>query len=410
MARIPGSLCNVSDMVIPDVVTSDRTAKSDDTGLTTARATAVRTRHASLEASIERRLMLKPNVSSVPIIIVTFGNPLEVDRCLRALSRLEPKPSHEIFICENAGRSAFDELLATLTGRQGPCAQDDGLIIGSSSMDRVCRLQLRTTDPSRSVNVHVGLAIENLGYAGGVNAWLRPLLDLMGWSGIWILNPDTEPEPQALSELLRYAEANHRNMVGSRITPRVRPDLVHNRGLAWRKWRASTLSVDLHASAVYSPPPEDVDRRLDAPSGASLYVTRRCIEWIGLMDERYFLYFEDLDWGLRAKKYGPIGYAHRSVVVHEGGTSIGTSVSRRDQSPLAIYLDFRNRILFVRTHFPIWLPWTLVVEVIEMFLYARVWTFGKMVVGLRGIIAGVMGRTGRPTDVLRAHRATMERS
>ena len=169
------------------------------------------------------------------------------------------------------------------------------------------------------------------------------MLDLMGWSGIWILNPDTEPEPQALSELLRYAEANHRNMVGSRITPRLRLDLVHNRGLAWRKWRALTLPVDLHTPAVVNPPSEDVDRRLDLPSGASLYVTRRCIERIGLMDERYFLYFEDLDWGLRAKKHGAIGYAHRSVVVHEGGTSIGTSISRRDQSPLAIYLDFRNR-------------------------------------------------------------------
>jgi GT2 family glycosyltransferase len=128
------------------------------------------------------------------------------------------------------------------------------------------------------------------------------------------------------------------------------------------------------------------------------------------MDERYFLYFEDLDWGLRAKRYGAIGYAHGSVVIHEGGTSIGTSISRRDQSPLAIYLDFRNRILFVRTHFPIWLPWTLLVEVIEIFLYARVWTFSKIAIGLRGIIAGVMGRTGRPTDIVRAHRAAMERS
>jgi GT2 family glycosyltransferase len=126
------------------------------------------------------------------------------------------------------------------------------------------------------------------------------------------------------------------------------------------------------------------------------------------MDERYFLYFEDLDWGLRAKKYGVIGYAHRSVVIHEGGTSIGTSISRRDQSALAIYLDFRNRILFVRTHFPIWLPWTLFVELIETLFYAP--TLSKVVVGLRGIIAGVMGETGRPNHFVRTHRAAMERS
>src|SRR5262249_57896656 len=106
--------------------------------------------------------MLKPNVASVPVIIVAFGNPFEVDRCLRALSRLEPNPSHEIFICENAGRSAFDELLATLTGPQGSCAPDDQAIIGSASFERICRLRLQTTGSSLPVNVHVGQATENL--------------------------------------------------------------------------------------------------------------------------------------------------------------------------------------------------------------------------------------------------------
>jgi hypothetical protein len=42
---------------------------------------------------------------------------------------------------------------------------------------------------------------------------------------------------------------------------------------------------------------------LGSPSGVSIYVTRQCLERSGFMDERYFLYFEELDWGYRAKNW-----------------------------------------------------------------------------------------------------------
>ena len=123
----------------------------------------------SSEANVERKLVVKGEVSSIPIIIVAFGNPLDVARCLRALARLQSNPPHEIFICENAGRNAFDKLIATLTGPQGPCEPVvDGPIVRSPSLERICCLQLRTTDHSLLVSVHVGQAVDNLGYAGEV--------------------------------------------------------------------------------------------------------------------------------------------------------------------------------------------------------------------------------------------------
>ena len=63
----------------------------------------------------------------------------------------------------------------------------------------------------------------------------------------------------------------------------------------------------------------------------------------------------------------------------------------------------------MRTHFPIWLPWTLAIELVEVLLYARVWTFEKTIVGTRGIIAGLLGLNGRPNDILRTHRVALER-
>jgi GT2 family glycosyltransferase len=343
-------------------------------------------------------------LAAIPVIIVTFRNAMDADRCLHALSWADSMPCFAVYICENGGREAFDRIVVTLTGPNGPCAPDPSPpTLASPRFVRTVRLRLRTSNPSRTISVQVGEAVDNLGYGGGVNAWLEPLLAVPEWPGVWILNPDTEPAPDALKELAEYAARHGRGMVGSRLSTQSAPDIVHCRGLAWRKWRAATSSVDFRTSAAIRQLPDDVDRRLDAPSGASIYVTRDCVERIGLMDERYFLYFEDLDWGLRAKKYGGVGYAHRSLVMHEGGTTIGTSNSRHNQSPLSVYLDFRNRILFVRRHFALWLPWTVLAELAEIVVFARIRRFRNMRAAMRGMAAGLAGQTSRPDDMLRAH-------
>jgi GT2 family glycosyltransferase len=343
-------------------------------------------------------------LAEIPVIIVTFRNAGDAVCCLQALSRVGSVRCLEVYICENGGREAFDQLVMTLTGPDGPCGPGPlPPTLTGSRFVRTARLQLRASSSAQLITVHIGEAVDNLGYGGGVNAWLDPLLAVPGWPGVWILNPDTEPAPDALKELAEYAVKHGRGMVGSRLSTQSAPDIVHCRGLAWRKWRAATRSVDFRTPAAVRQLPDDVDRRLDAPSGASIYVTRDCVERIGLMDERYFLYFEDLDWGLRAKNRGGVGYAHRSLVMHEGGTTIGTAVSRRKQSPLAVYLDFRNRILFVRRHFALWLPWTVLVELAEIAEYARIRTFRNMRAAMGGMAAGLAGRASRPDGVLRAH-------
>ena len=101
-----------------------------------------------------------------------------------------------------------------------------------------------------------------------------------------------------------------------------------------------------------------IEVAMDSPSGASMYVTRPCIEKIGLMDESYFLFFEDLDWGVRAKSCG-LGYASASIVGHKRGTTTGSAKSLAKMPRLSIYLEHRNGINFVCRHF----PWTVPVRV-----------------------------------------------
>jgi hypothetical protein len=97
-------------------------------------------------------------------------------------------------------------------------------------------------------------------------------------------------------------------------------------------------------------------RHLDYIAGAALLVTRKFLETIGLMNEEYFLYYEELDWACRARGRFTLTYAKDSIVYHKEGGSIGTSSDPTQRSPLADRYGVLNRIRFMRRFYPYALP------------------------------------------------------
>ena len=336
---------------------------------------------------------------NIPIIIVAYGNARDATECLEALRRSESDPPFDVYICENGGASAFDALVAALCAPAGPCAAGsvpDDMTYDTARFVRVQHLGMR----GRAARVLIAEAKENFGYGGAINAWLGILLPHGDWPGAWILNPDTQPESRALAELVAWSEARGKGMVGSRIVPSTTSTFIHLRGLRWRLPYAGTEAVGYHAPAAIEPDPDELEARLDAPSGSSLYVTRACLQRIGLMDERYFLYYEDLDWGYRAKRSCGVGYAYKSIVPHHGGTTIRSGGRRSARSPLAVYLEFLNRIHFVRKYHPTWLAWTVFLLLIRPLEYGIAGAFANMTAAFRGVWMGIIGETGRPDDFI----------
>ena len=128
-----------------------------------------------------------------------------------------------------------------------------------------------------------------------------------------------------------------------------------------------------------------------------MYVTRLCLEKIGKMDERYFLYYEDGDWSLRAKKSQfELGYASKSIVFHKGGTTIGSSTRRADKSELAVYLEARNKIEFIRSQFHSYLPVAILISLFAPIEYLVAGSPRNFRAAAHGVIAGLRGETGRP--------------
>lgn len=336
------------------------------------------------------------DTAEVVILIVGYKNADDIARCLEALSRASQNPQFDILICENGDFKNYQILVRRLVAEGGCCAVvDNGNELGEtmpSSFVAIQRLELI----SNRTKVIIGCANENLGYGGGVNVWLRWLADRKGWKGVWILNPDTEPAPGALHALVARAEEGGKGMVGSTILDAGSENIIRFRGgLHWNKLMARSEAIGF---AERLDAPIDlalIERTMDSPSGASMYVTRRCVEQIGLMDESYFLFFEDLDWGTRAKKTG-LGYACNSIVVHQRGTTTGSAGLFSEQSRLSVYLQHRNAINFVRRYHPLSIPILIISSLFHSvrFLIYNSPKNSKFVID--GLIAGLCGESGIP--------------
>jgi GT2 family glycosyltransferase len=74
------------------------------------------------------------------------------------------------------------------------------------------------------------------------------------------------------------------------------------------------------------------------------------------MSERYFLYYEEMDWAVRNAGRFRVGFARGAIVYHKHGGSIGSSAVKGGRSALSDYYMLRSRLLFYRQHQPLLLP------------------------------------------------------
>ena len=198
----------------------------------------------------------------------------------------------------------------------------------------------------------------NLGFAGGNNVAIRYALRQGDCDFLWLLNNDTVVAAEAMVRLVEVMrERPDAGMCGSTILYYENPDRVQALGGGW------------HSTWIGLPWHHGRFRRADAPidakraeawmnyvEGASLFVSRRFVETVGLMCEDYFLFFEETDWAVRAKGRFTLAYAPQSVVYHKVGASIGTSSNPGTKSFTCDYYSVRNRLLFTRRYYPYALP------------------------------------------------------
>lgn len=299
----------------------------------------------------------------VAVCIVGFRNSDDIVRCLSALEALT-HGGFAVVICENGGAEAARALRMLLPGA------------------------LAGGQPVSVVD-----AGGNLGYAGGFNRCIAEAPAADAW---WLLNPDTRPEPGALAAMLaRLARGDCEATGGTLLLGNGR---VQAYGGRFRSWLARAESIG-HGSA-YDPSVDaaSIERATDYVLGASMLVTRTFVERVGPMRDDYFLYAEEVEWGVRARRRGmKLGCAPDAIVHHDQGSTTGSGHAAQGRARLPVYLDTRNLIHVVRDLMPARLPIAIIATFLLIFLrYARRGAWRQTGYALGGLWAGVRNERGLP--------------
>src|SRR5208337_3585506 len=156
----------------------------------------------------------------------------------------------------------------------------------------------------------------NLGFAGGNNVGLRYALRDPDCQYFWLLNNDTVVEPEALATLVAKAKMDsHIGAVASICYYAAAPSTV-------QVWAGACVNLWTSYTRNTTVPRED--DWFDALYGASMLITRPAIQSMGLLDEGFFLYWEETEYCLRLRKNRwRIAAAPDSCVFHKVNASTG---------------------------------------------------------------------------------------
>jgi GT2 family glycosyltransferase/lipopolysaccharide/colanic/teichoic acid biosynthesis glycosyltransferase len=236
----------------------------------------------------------------VSVIIISYNKLPVIISCLESLERIGSRDDTEIIVVDNASSD------------------------GTPAAIR-----------ERFPRVNLIASRENLGYSRGVNLGIR-----QARGGYFlILNPDTIVREDSIETLRQFMDRHpEAGIVG--------PKLVFNDGnvqYSCRKFytwkvlllRRTFLGRLFKNSRVLSDHlmldfDHETTREVDWIIGACMLARRSAVESVGLMDERFFLYFEDVDWCYRMKQKGWKVYYHPdSVIVHDYARESAQSVINR---------------------------------------------------------------------------------
>lgn len=180
----------------------------------------------------------------------------------------------------------------------------------------------------------------NAGIAAGNNLGIRAAL-ADGCQWIVLANNDTVWEPDALEKLLAGAEQHGASLAVPKITIHGQ-DRIWYAGGRWNRWRGGTRH-DRYGKK--DSPDDDISRRTEYAPSCCMLIRGDLFDRVGMMDERFFLYYDDADFVRRAAEIGTeLWYIPQSRVSHK------ESVSTGGVSPLAQYWLSRNLLLFTGKH------------------------------------------------------------
>ena len=248
---------------------------------------------------------------------------------------------------------------------------------------KINSMELNPTTTCPLIFIQTG---ENLGFAEGNNVGIKYTLGKDNFEYVWLLNNDTVIDSEVLFEMVKSIE----NFIKiGMVEPKI---YIYNE--PYRLWSAGKKNFPLIGISKRIGA-EKIDNKIynkqeekDSLNGTALLVRKRLIEEIGNLDEKYFTYFEDSDWSLRAHRaQWKLLYNPKARIWHK--SSLG-------MRPITSYYFTRNCLLFTKKYYWWFLPTVLVYSLRNSFfnhLLKRRWEYLKMC--FQGYIDFFRGNYGR---------------
>jgi hypothetical protein len=186
---------------------------------------------------------------------------------------------------------------------------------------------------------------ENLGYAGNNNVGIEAAMK-QGADWIFVLNEDTVMEPDCLRQLIQAGEGDPKiGILGPMVYHHNEPEIIQSAGgMITKYWSGIHLGKDEPDMGQYHAP-----HQVDWISGCAILLRRAVIEQAGMLDPRFFYYWEETEWCVRTAKAGwKLMHVPQAKLWHKG-------VQRDYQpKPSLYYYDTRNHLLLLYKHRAPW--------------------------------------------------------
>ncbi|MBO3699735.1 glycosyltransferase family 2 protein [Fabibacter sp. E12] len=252
-------------------------------------------------------------MASVAIVIVNWNSYSFTCKCLKSIKTLE-YPSYKVIVVDNGSDDGSGE-----------------------------KLKLEFS------NVIFLQNDENQGFTGGNNTGIQYALD-HSYDYVMLLNNDTIITPNFLSPLVKRMEGED--------WAAIQPKIMYNydRGIIWNAggvFRASISKPITRGEGVVDNGQFNNITTTEWITGCCFLIKSDQVRSIGLLDERFFIYYEDLDWSLKLRRKGlKLGFEPKSVIYHEAGRSDinRDKYGEGNVSPFSHYQNVRNHLFIVRRY------------------------------------------------------------
>lgn len=210
---------------------------------------------------------------------------------------------------------------------------------------------------------------KNNGFSYGNNVGIRVSRNIWLSQVYWLINNDCAVT-ESVSNIVGTILSGKNFFYGVKVVYASQPDIIQGIGGVYDSDRGRVNVVGQGAAKDnYT----GLVRDIDYPNGASMIISSDVVDRVGLLSEDFFLYFEELDYAIRARAQGvDVGVLCDCEILHVVGGSIGTSPSIRKRSALSEFHINKSRITiakkyFAKSHY----RWHTVIRAVKLILIFR---------------------------------------